>query len=123
MKSANVLLVEDNFINQKVVVAFLSKWGHQVTIANDGREALVLVTSKCFQMILMDLQMPEMDGYESTTRIRSMEDPYYKNIPIIAFSASSAITSKEKAMEFGMTDFINKPLTIEDFRNKVDEYL
>ena len=123
MKSANVLLVEDNYINQRVAGAFLKKWGYSVTIANDGKEALMLITSKNFQVVLMDLQMPEMDGFESTNRIRSMEDPYYKNIPIIAFSASSSINSKAVAQSYGMTDFINKPLMVEEFQLKIDEYL
>jgi CheY-like chemotaxis protein len=123
MKNANVLLVEDNFINQKVAVAFLKMWGHNVTIASNGSEALLQITSKSFQVILMDLQMPGMDGYESTSRIRSMDDPYYKNIPIIAFSASSDFSSKEQAREHGMTDFINKPIMFEEFQHKIDQYI
>ncbi len=123
MKNANVLLVEDNYINQKIAGAFLRKWGYTVTIANDGKEALLLIISKNYQVILMDLQMPEMDGYESTNHIRSMEDPYFKTVPIIAFSASSTINSKEAAESHGMTDFINKPLIVEEFQLKIDAYL
>jgi CheY-like chemotaxis protein len=123
MKNANVLLVEDNFINQKVAMAFLKMWGHNVTIACDGKEALTHIATKNFQVILMDLQMPGMDGYESTSIIRSMDDPYYKNIPIIAFSASSDFSSKEEAREFGMTDYISKPLMLEEFQNKIDQYI
>jgi CheY-like chemotaxis protein len=123
MKGANVLLVEDNQINQKIAGAFLRKWGYTVTVANDGREAVLLITSKNFQVVLMDLQMPEMDGYESTNLIRSMDDPYFKTIPIIAFSASCTISSREMARSFGMTDFINKPLMVEEFQHKIDMYL
>jgi CheY-like chemotaxis protein len=74
-------------------------------------------------MVLMDLQMPGMDGYESTSRIRSMDDPYYKNIPIIAFSASSDFATQEQAREHGMTDFINKPFMFEEFQSKIDKYI
>jgi CheY-like chemotaxis protein len=123
MKKANVLLVEDNFINQKVAVALLSMWGVNVTIASDGQEALDQITSKNFQIVLMDLQMPGMDGFESTSRIRSMDDPYFKNIPIIAFSASSDFSSREEAREHGMTDYICKPLMLEEFQNKICQYI
>jgi CheY-like chemotaxis protein len=123
MKNANVLLVEDNFINQKVAVALLKMWGYTVTIASDGEEALTYVISKEYQIILMDLQMPGMDGYESTSRIRSMEDPYFKNIPIIAFSASDDFMTREQARKHGMTDYISKPLMLAEFQNKIGQYI
>src|SRR6186713_3262863 len=123
MKNVNVLLVEDNQVNQMLAGICLRKWGMGVTIANHGKEALSLIQSRDFQVVLMDLQMPEMDGYESTIRIRAMEDSYFKNIPIIAFSASSMIDSKEKAMEHGMTDFVTKPLMAEELKSKINAYV
>lgn len=123
MKNVNVLLVEDNEVNQILAGLCLRKWGMGVTIANHGKEALSLIQSRSFQVVLMDLQMPEMDGYESTTRIRAMEDVYFKTVPIIAFSASSMIDSKEKAMEHGMTDFVHKPLLAEELQHKINTYV
>lgn len=123
MKNVNVLLVEDNEVNQILAGLCLRKWGMGVTIANHGKEALNLIQSRSFQVVLMDLQMPEMDGYESTTRIRAMEDVYFKTVPIIAFSASSMIDSKEKAMEHGMTDFVHKPLLAEELQHKINTYV
>lgn len=113
MKNEKVLLVEDTVINQMVVNTCLSKQGIGVTIANHGKEALDLIQSKDFQLVLMDLHMPEMDGYESTLKIRSMDDYYFKTVPIILFSATSIIDAqeKEKAVAIGFTDFMNKPFT------------
>jgi CheY-like chemotaxis protein len=101
----------------------LKKWGIGVTVANNGKEALTLIQTKGFHLILMDLQMPEMDGYESTRHIRAFEDLYYKNIPIIAFSASSMINSRSKALAFGMTDFVNKPFFADELQDKIERYV
>jgi len=122
MTSTKILLVEDNAINQLIVSTCLRKWGMMVTVANHGKEALVLIQSRDFQLVLMDLQMPEMDGYESTSKIRSMDDPYFKTVPIISFSASSMIDTKEKALQYGMTDFIGKPLMMDELKLKIDTY-
>lgn len=123
MRNVNVLLVEDNEINQLVACSFLKKWGMGVTVANDGKEALSIIESKNFQLVLMDLQMPEMDGYESTHKIRSMDDNYFKTIPILAFSSSSLIQSVEKAIQCGMTDFVTKPLVPDDLQSKINKYV
>lgn len=123
MQNINILLVEDNEVNQIVACALLRKNGISVAIANNGREALTLIQTKDFHLILMDLQMPEMDGYESTRHIRAFEDLYYKTIPIIAFSASSMITSRDRALAFGMTDFINKPFFVDELQEKIKRYV
>ena len=88
-KKLNVLLVDDDEINRQVACAFLEKWDIGVTIATDGKQALELVRAKSFKLVMMDLQMPEMDGYECTRLIRAMGDAYFTNLPIIVFSASS----------------------------------
>ena len=118
----NILLVEDNIINQKVTAQFLTKWGLNVTIANHGKEAVELVLQKNFNLILMDLNMPEMDGCEATRHIRSMSDPYFKNVPILAFTASSLADSKEKAEQLGMNDFLSKPLNPQEMHSKISYY-
>lgn len=122
MKDVNILLVDDDEINRLVATTFLRKWDITVTIATNGKEAIDIIVSKKFQMVMMDLHMPEMDGYECTARIRAMEDPYFKNVPIIVFSASYTIDSKRKAAEYGMTDFMNKPFRHEELQEKIMAY-
>lgn len=121
-RTVEILLVDDDEINRLVATTFLRKWDVAVTLATNGKEALDLIRSKKFTMIMMDLHMPEMDGYECTSHIRAMEDEYFKNVPIIVFSASYTIDSKRKAMEFGMTDFMNKPFRHEELQEKIMMY-
>jgi len=117
-----ILLVDDDEINRLVATTFLRKWDVAVTMATNGLEALDLVRSKKYAMVMMDLHMPEMDGYECTSKIRAMDDEYFKNLPIIVFSASYTIDSKRKAMEYGMTDFMNKPFRHEELQEKIMLY-
>lgn len=117
----NVLLVEDDLICQKIARRFLINSGMDVTIANDGLEALSLLHKKHFSLILMDLQMPQMDGCETTLRIRALDDPHFKTVPIIAFTASADL--KEKAAALGMNDFLSKPLNSEELLKKINKYL
>lgn len=122
MKKINVLLVDDDEINRLVACTFLKKWDVGVTVATHGREAIDLIKDKSFQMVMMDLHMPEMDGYECTKQIRAMEDLYFKQVPIIVFSASYTIDTKKKAMDHGMTDFMNKPFRAEELLEKISLY-
>jgi len=125
MKSTKILLVEDTIINQMVVSKCLSNRGIGVCIANHGKEALELIQSKEFQIVLMDLHMPEMDGFESTSKIRSMDDSYFKNVPIVLFSATSVLDAKEKAdaKAIGITDFMNKPIVLNELDNIINTYV
>jgi CheY-like chemotaxis protein len=122
-KDLRVLLADDDDINQLVACTFLRKWEIGATIAKDGNEALALVQRKGFHLIMMDLHMPGMDGAECTRRIREMKDPYFKNIPIILFSASGSIDSPEGARKLGMTDFMSKPFRQEELKAKLSLYL
>jgi CheY-like chemotaxis protein len=122
-KNLKVLLVDDDEINQLVACTFLRKWHVDVTIAKDGGQALDLITSKSFHLVMMDLHMPGIDGYECTRQIRAMSDPYFKDIPIILFSASGMIDSRKSATELGMTDFISKPFRQEELKVKLSAYL
>jgi len=122
-KMINILLVEDNTINQLIAAKFLKLWGMDVMIANHGREALSMIGSKAFHLVLMDLEMPEMDGYESTRRIREMNDSYFKTIPIIAFSASDIGDARGKAIDSGMTALVTKPLQQEELQSTIDKYV
>jgi CheY-like chemotaxis protein len=122
-QSPHVLLVDDDEINQLVATKFLKKWKVGVTVAKDGFRALELIKARGFQLVMMDLHMPEMDGEECARRIREIDDPYFKNIPIILFSASGAIDSLQSARKLGMTDFITKPFRQEELKEKISVYI
>jgi PAS domain S-box-containing protein len=121
-ETINVLLVEDNRINQIVALNFMQQWGVSVDIANDGFEALNMITRKSYNMVFMDLQMPGMDGYEASRKIRAMEGSYFKDIPIIALTAAAMSGMRDKVMETGMNDFISKPFDPEELRLKVAKF-
>lgn len=116
----NILLVEDNPINQKYASRLLERWGIPYQIANNGQEAVDLFREGNYNMIFMDLQMPLMDGYEATSRIRKLERGAV--IPIIALTASTMRSKKELALETGMTDFISKPFRPSSLLEKIKAY-
>jgi PAS domain S-box-containing protein len=105
-----VLVAEDNFVNQKVIRRTLEKWGVEVQIANNGREVLEWLSREPFHLVLMDCQMPEMDGYEATRRIRAYEQPRGLHMPIIALTANALEGDREKCLECGMDDYLTKPV-------------
>ncbi|MCS7301132.1 MAG: ATP-binding protein [Fimbriimonadales bacterium] len=105
-----VLIAEDNYVNQKVIRRTLEKWGVEVQIAENGREALEWLSREPFHLILMDCQMPEMDGYEATRRIRAYERPRGLHIPIIALTANALQGDREKCLACGMDDYLSKPI-------------
>ncbi len=115
----NVLLVEDNDVNQIVATNYLTKWGYRVTIANNGREALDFIISRVFHVVLIDLQMPEMDGYEATERIRAMEDEYFKKVPIIALTASAMAETESRIKHVGINDYVTKPFKASVLEEKI----
>jgi CheY-like chemotaxis protein len=118
-----VLLVEDDVLNQKLACRLLTKCGLAVTIANDGVEAVQRIQEQHFDLVLMDLQMPQMDGCEATTKIRALDDPYYKNVPILAFTSSTSEEIRRKASQHGMNDFLPKPFNREQMIMKLNQYL
>ncbi|MEO1713607.1 MAG: response regulator [Bacteroidota bacterium] len=103
-----VLVVEDNFMNQKYVSTLFKKWNIRFTIANNGREGVQLARERAFDLILMDIQMPVMDGYQATEAIRTSEN-LNQNTPIVALTASGIIANKERGMALGMNDYLTKP--------------
>lgn len=105
----NVLLVEDVAINQRLMVKVLNSWGFDFKIASNGKEALDLIESNVFDIVLMDIQMPEMNGFEATEKIRKMSDPKKRNIPIIALTAQASNAESDKCLESGMNDYVTKP--------------
>ncbi|MCS6919120.1 MAG: response regulator, partial [Fimbriimonadales bacterium] len=105
-----VLVAEDNYVNQKVIRRLLEKWGVELQIAENGKEALEWLSRASFDLVLMDCQMPEMDGYEATRRIRAYEAPRGLHIPIIALTANALEGDREKCLECGMDDYLSKPI-------------
>ena len=108
--SLHVLLVEDSLFNQKLADAVLKKNGHRVTIANNGREALEIWRSGAFDLILMDIQMPEMDGFDATRAIRVQERKDSRHIPIIAMTAHALAGDRARCLEAGMDEYVSKPI-------------
>jgi two-component system sensor histidine kinase/response regulator len=112
---AKVLLVEDNYVNQEVAVASLESCGIGVNVANNGEEALSLFASGEYDVVLMDCQMPVMDGYMATTRIRELEqDEARVHVPIVAMTADAVKGDKERCYQVGMDDYLSKPFTQSD---------
>ncbi|MDX1585116.1 MAG: response regulator [Balneolaceae bacterium] len=123
LEGIKVLLVEDNLINQKVMTRFLEKWHMEITVANNGNEALDKVAEEHFHIILMDLQMPMMDGYQSSQAIRTIDDQRKRNIPIIALTAAALKEVKEKVYASGMNDFITKPFNPVELQEKLEYHI
>ncbi len=117
----HLLIAEDNPMNIKYLTALLDKWNFSYIITNNGKEAVETFADNVFDLILMDLQMPVMDGFEATKQIRSTEKG--ATIPIIALTASTFIEKMESALEMGMTDFLGKPFAPDDFSRKLRKYL
>jgi two-component system sensor histidine kinase/response regulator len=108
--SLNVLLAEDSLVNQKLAMALLEKWGHQVSVAGNGREAVESFEAGGFDVILMDVQMPEMDGLQATETIRLRERESSQHIPIIAMTAHAMKGDEERCLAAGMDAYISKPI-------------
>lgn len=110
----HILLAEDNEINQKLASRMLEKRGHTVVIAENGRKAFEALASEKFDLVLTDVQMPEMDGLELTKRIRAKERETGEHMPVIAMTAMAIIGDKERCMEAGMDSYVSKPIKQED---------
>jgi signal transduction histidine kinase/CheY-like chemotaxis protein/putative methionine-R-sulfoxide reductase with GAF domain len=109
LPGVRVLLAEDNKINQLVAKQFLNRWGIEFTIAENGQQAIDALKEDHFDLVLMDLEMPVMDGYEATRQIRKLSDQKKSSIPIMALSASAMLDIREKAKNYGMDSFVTKP--------------
>jgi len=120
--NAQILLAEDNEINQLYVKTIL-KSRFNVTIASNGRIVMDMLQNNIYDLILMDLHMPEMDGYEATREIRNLSDPKKRDIPIIALTAAAIKGERDKCLEYGMNAYISKPFEIEELLSLIFEHL
>jgi len=116
-QSVKVLLVEDNKVNRTVAIGLLKHAGHDVVYATNGMEALSALEKDTFDIVLMDIQMPVLDGLEATRRIRSK--PQYEKLPVIAMTAHAMKGDKEKCLEAGMSDYITKPINSKKLRDMI----
>jgi CheY-like chemotaxis protein len=105
-----ILLVEDNLVNQRLASRLLEKQGHEVVVAANGRDALAVLEQERFDLVLMDVQMPEMDGIETTTAIRACEEGTGKRLPIIALTAQAMEGDRERCLAAGMDGYLSKPI-------------
>jgi osomolarity two-component system sensor histidine kinase NIK1 len=119
----NILLVEDNLLNQRIVTFSLKKYNHEVVIANNGIEAIEHFREKKFDVILMDIMMPVMDGLEATVKIREIESESQieKRTPIIALTANTMDNDRDKCISYGMDEFMSKPFDIEKLNSIFNE--
>jgi len=118
----NILLAEDNMVNQKLAITLLQGRGHNVVLANNGREAVNIMEKEEFDLVLMDVQMPEMDGLEATGIIRQKEkEKNSPRIPIVAMTARAMKGDKEKCIEAGMTEYVSKPINAKELFEVIEK--
>jgi signal transduction histidine kinase/ActR/RegA family two-component response regulator len=118
-----ILLVEDNEMNMKVARRFLERWDYNIDTAENGREALEKFKSNSFDLILMDLHMPEMDGFEATKAIRKLASGVAKKVPIMALTADVMVDDLNKLYDIGMDDYITKPFKADELKLKIENLL
>jgi CheY-like chemotaxis protein len=116
----SVLLAEDNAVNQRLVSRLLEKRGHRVMIASTGQEAVKFAAQESFDVILMDVQMPDMDGLQTTAAIRALEQRRGTRTPIIALTAHAMKGDRERCLAAGMDNFVNKPIDAVKFIELVE---
>jgi PAS domain S-box-containing protein len=113
-RSLRILLAEDNPANQKMALHFLDQRGHAVEIAQDGLQALEMIRQKGYDVVLMDVEMPETDGFEATSAIRAMPDPRQAKLPIVALTAHALKGDQERCLAAGMDGYLSKPISAEE---------
>jgi CheY-like chemotaxis protein len=119
-----ILLVEDNPVNQEVAVAMLGKLGWVPDVAGNGREALAALNRMAYDLVLMDCQMPELDGFETTRRIRALEPATLNpRVPVIAMTANAMQGDMQLCLDAGMDDYIAKPIRSGELMSKIERWL
>jgi CheY-like chemotaxis protein len=118
-----VLLAEDNKVNQTLAMRLLEKLGCHVTVVDNGRHAIDALAENEFDIILMDVEMPEMDGISATKEIRRREQDSKQHIPIVAVTAHAIVGDRERCLEAGMDDYLSKPVRINEIRAMLTKIL
>ncbi|HZI55425.1 MAG TPA: two-component regulator propeller domain-containing protein [Verrucomicrobiae bacterium] len=118
-----ILLAEDNLVNQRLAVRTLEKMGHEVVVAQTGQEVLDALRMKKFDLVLMDVQMPEMDGYAATREIRKSEQGGHGHMPVIAMTAHAMKGDRESCLDSGMDDYIAKPINREELQQVIERVM
>jgi light-regulated signal transduction histidine kinase (bacteriophytochrome)/DNA-binding response OmpR family regulator len=118
-KRLKILVAEDNLVNQAIIRRLLEKLGHALEIANNGSDALALLAQQRFDLILMDVQMPEMDGFQATERIREMERSTHSHISIIAMTAHAMKGDRERCLAAGMDGYVSKPINARELETAI----
>ena len=121
--SLKVLLAEDNVVNQRLAVRLLEKRGHGVVVAANGLEALAALIRESFDLVFMDVQMPEMDGIEATVSIREEEKRRGGHVPVIALTAHAMKGDREKCLAAGMDGYLTKPIRPEELDEVLEEHV
>jgi CheY-like chemotaxis protein len=119
-RKLQILLAEDNPVNQQLVIRLLEKRGQFVTVVSDGREALAILKKSRFDLVLMDVQMPGMDGLQATAAIRKEEEGTGKHLPIIALTAHAMEGDRQRFLAAGMDGYVPKPLKVEDLVQAIE---
>jgi len=117
----DILLVEDHRINQMLAVALLERWGHKVTVAGDGQVALDTLAQRKFDLVLMDMMMPVMDGLVATQRVRAQEQ-VGERLPIVAMTANALPADRERCLQAGMDDYISKPIQLAELQRVLSRF-
>jgi CheY-like chemotaxis protein len=117
MNGLQLLLVEDNFLNQKLIFLNLNRYGVVIDVANNGADAVEKVREKKYDLILMDLMMPIMDGFAATKAIREIESEKSMHTPIVGLTANNFDADREKCLSAGMDEYMTKPFDIEVFKD------
>ncbi|MDX2032501.1 MAG: response regulator [Blastocatellia bacterium] len=118
----HILLAEDNVVNQRVAIRLLEKQGHSIVLAKNGREAITAVENEVFDLVLMDVQMPDMSGLEATARIRAREETTGAHLPIIAMTAHAMKGDREACLEAGMDGYLSKPIQSAELYKVIAEF-
>ncbi len=122
-KQQRILIVDDNEINRFLLKKILSKYPYQLDFCEDGKVAIDKLMSKQFDVVLMDIHMPVMSGIEATKMIRGFDEPYFKELPIIALTASVLPDDIEEIYKIGFNNYQSKPFKIEELVEKISEAL
>jgi CheY-like chemotaxis protein len=122
-KSLRILVVEDNLVNQRLATRLLEKRGYHVAVAGNGQQALLALEKERFDLILMDMQMPEMDGFEATAEIRKREKANDRRLPIVALTAHAMKGDREKCLAAGMDGYLSKPIRPQELDAVLHRYL